>query len=797
MEKKYKVLFRYEPPIAGEHRVFVAGSFNGWRQDEFELLPRSGLYSCTLPLLAGRWEYKFIVDGRWMADETAELFADDGQGGRNSVVEVGMDGEVLYRVVLQCRPPQKVNRLFVAGDFNLWHPAQDRLLPQTDGSYALTLLLRAGSYQYKFMANDSWWVPDNLKTYKPFGNAALTVKGNSRRWHPGSSELLCYGLYGQYPPCAMEVGSDILRIQCRVWRGNAIRVRVCTPQGAWSLVLEYQDANYDYWAVHISGESVSQWYLQMDGETQTRYLFEDGAAVEARGKPFGVSKRSQPLSWLQQGIFYQIFCDRFANGDASLNPDFSEWYYQLPQGELAEEVRHQHFWFQPAWQDASVLTNHPQRYFVFYGGDLAGVLQKLDYLIELGITAIYFNPLVQAASNHKYDAVDFMQIDPHFGGNDAFKAVVTACHAAGIRVILDFAFNHVGVGFFAFQDCLKNGVKSRYFNWFDWYRFPLPSPIPDDFKATDYYQCWWGHATLPDLNFDLSRLHPEENYIADEKDAVVNEPLVQYLLEVAEFWVRDMQIDGFRLDVPNEVPFWFWKRFRSRVKSLNPACYLVGEIWHNANEWIGQYFDGVMNYSFFREPVLQCIGLGNWSVERLAATLFQGLRQYGFTAASLMMNLLDSHDTYRFLQASDGDVRRLICAVMLQMTWVGVPHLYYGDEIAMEGGGDPDNRRPMNWQWQQDKRAVALHESIRQLIALRRAHPCLVYGEVRLIKAAGGMLVYSRRLARQEFTIYLNLSDEVRSVDIMGEIVFCSAEQKQPSTATLELPEWSGVVIST
>ncbi len=335
------------------------------------------------------------------------------------------------------------------------------------------------------------------------------------------------------------------------------------------------------------------------------------------------------------------------------------------------------------------------------------------------------------------------------------------CHRKGIRLILDFAFNHVGTGFSAFQDCLKNGKASPYFNWFDWYKFPLPKEIPADFQAIDYYQCWWGHASLPDLNYDLERLHPDENYLFDEKDAAVNQPLVDYLMRVVEFWLTEMDIDGFRLDVPNEVPFWFWKKFRQKVKSLKPEAYLVGEIWHNAEEWLGNYFDAVMNYNYFREPMLHYFALQDLSGEKFLAALAGGLHNYGFTDLSLMMNLLDSHDTYRFLEAVNGDERKLKLAVLFQMGWIGVPHIYYGDEVGLRGGGDPDNRRPMNWNYFSDQHLSALHDFYAELLEIRKSHLCLVYGDVR-IKLYDELILLERILGEESILIIINNTETTK-----------------------------------
>ena len=453
-----------------------------------------------------------------------------------------------------------------------------------------------------------------------------------------------------------------------------------------------------------------------------------------------------------------------------MNPDFSEWYYAPLKNPLSPAVQQKMYSLEKDWNNYQILKNDSSRHYTFYGGDLVGVKQKIPYLKALGITCIYFNPLVQAASNHKYDTFDYLQIDPHFGGNQVFKDLVKECHENGISIILDFAFNHVGTGFFAFQDCLKNGRKSKYYDWFDWYRFPLPKQIPFDFKASDYYQCWWGHATLPDLNFDLKRFHPEENYIYDIEDAEANQPLINYLLQVVEFWLMEMDIDGFRLDVPNEVPFWFWKLFRNKVKSLKSDAYLIGEIWHNAEEWIGDYFDAVMNYSFFREPVLQYFALQNWSKQQFMKEMMQGLHSYGFYNLSLMMNVVSSHDTYRFLQACDGDIRKLKLALLYQMSWIGVPHLFYGDEIGMKGGNDPDNRRPMNWGFSENLDLQELHDFVQKLIAIRKSNQVLVYGDISIKENYQDLIFFERKSADKRIFVVINPTAQQKVFSFGSEI---------------------------
>ncbi len=303
----------------------------------------------------------------------------------------------------------------------------------------------------------------------------------------------------------------------------------------------------------------------------------------AKSIPFTVNPADYPVfqtpEWLQGGLIYQIFTDRFCNGKPSNDQDFREPYYAAnvkPEpGEILGTNR-EYFRLITDWKDIQPLRQSPWQepgipdWHCFYGGDIAGVIQKLDYLKDMGINIIYFNPLWEAKSNHKYDAADFAKPDPHFATEAELKELLALAHANGIRVILDVAFNHSGESFWAFQDTVEKGDKSAWWTWYDWYKWPLPNPLPEDFKPRDYYQCWWGIKDMPDLNFDLSRRHPYENYIRDKSNADVNWDLVNHILDSASWWISEIGMDGFRLDVPDEVPWWFWQLFRERIKGSNP-----------------------------------------------------------------------------------------------------------------------------------------------------------------------------------------------------------------------------------
>ncbi|MGE5572432.1 MAG: glycoside hydrolase family 13 protein [Bacteroidota bacterium] len=378
--------------------------------------------------------------------------------------------------------------------------------------------------------------------------------------------------------------------------------------------------------------------------------------------------------WVHDAVFYQIFPDRFANGDPANDPVGAR-----------------------PWGEAPTRDS-------FFGGDFQGVIDKIPYLAELGITAVWFNPIFESVSNHKYDTADYLRVDDSFGDLAKFRELVDALHAADIRVILDGVFNHTGDEFWAFQDVMEKGPASRYVNWYHIHDFPVrrhPKPT---------YEAWWGFADLPKLNMD-------------------NPEVRRYILDVVTFWMKEVGIDGWRLDVPNEVDHSFWKVFREHVKGINPDAYIVGEIWRNGAPWLaGDEFDAVMNY-VFRDAALDFFARRKTSTSELVASMEKLKADYPAQASAALLNLLGSHDTERVLTAFEGDRRRMIPAVVFQMTYPGVPIVYYGDEVGMMGGKDPGCRGTMIWDERlQDRELLGLY---RGLIRLRRGSAALRRGDMR------------------------------------------------------------------
>ncbi|MBB6636050.1 alpha-glycosidase [Cohnella thailandensis] len=398
-----------------------------------------------------------------------------------------------------------------------------------------------------------------------------------------------------------------------------------------------------------------------------------------------------PPAWVKDAVFYQIFPERFANGDPSISPKNAE-----------------------PWGGKPTPKN-------FFGGDLQGVLDHLDYIEKLGVNAIYFTPLFEATTNHKYDTRDYLKVDPHFGTNEKLKELVDACHARGIRVLLDAVFNHAGKTFPPFVDVLEKGAESPYANWFHVREFPLT--IKDGIPT---YETFAFEPIMPKLNTE-------------------NAEVKKYLLEVARYWVEEIGIDGWRLDVANEVDHEFWREFRKTVKSVNPDAYILGEIWHDSMPWLqGDQFDAVMNYPL-TNAVLDFFAKGKIDAAAFANRIGKQLASYPRQVNEAAFNLLGSHDTPRLLTLCKEDGHRMRLSALFQLTYPGTPCIYYGDEIGMTGEGDPDCRKCM--EWDEEKQDAEMLDFYRSTLALRAKHSALRSVDLRFLRAeeGGKVLVYERR----------------------------------------------------
>ncbi len=423
---------------------------------------------------------------------------------------------------------------------------------------------------------------------------------------------------------------------------------------------------------------------------------------------------SFPPSWVQDAVFYQIFPDRFRNGDPRNDPPNVR-----PWGE-------------------------PPTPKTFFGGDLAGVIEKFDYLLDLGVNALYFNPIFQSSSTHRYNTYDYFRIDPRLGDLRTFRRLLRLAHRHGVRIILDGVFNHCGRGFFPFQDLLENGPDSPYLDWFYVRGFPLHA-YEEGFPPN--YACWWNFRALPKLN--------------------VSNPQVRRLIfSVARYWLKQ-GADGWRLDVPNEIDDdVFWREFRRVVKRAHPEAYIVGEIWADGRRWLqGDQFDGITNYEL-RTVLLEWLVEDRYRALAFAHRLQALLSKYRPEVVHSQLNVLGSHDTPRLLTVVRGDLATVKLLWLFVMTWPGAPCIYYGDEIGMAGGSDPDCRRCFPWDergWNHD-----LRDYIRRLIAWRKALPALRRGETRILLAHPRQNIYAhgRGKGAEAVVAVLNACDSPRIFDI-------------------------------
>ena len=439
----------------------------------------------------------------------------------------------------------------------------------------------------------------------------------------------------------------------------------------------------------------------------------------------------QTPEWVKHAVFYQIFPDRYRRSNR----------VQHPRGIQLK-----------AW-------GTPPEAQGYQGGDLYGIAEKLDYIKDLGINTLYLNPIFAAASNHRYNAYDYLKVDPLLGGDEALRFLLDEAHARGIKVVLDLVPNHCGRGFWAFHHVLENGGNSPYIDWFTIEKFPLnPYPVSADLKPN--YACWWSEKSLPKLN-------------------VYNPGVRDYLLGVTRYWL-EFGIDGWRVDVAEEIKDDnFWREFRQAAHSVNPDAYLVAEIWHEAAHWLqGDMFDAVMNYQI-TGPIYNFFGRHNLNLEwkhqdvSLGATDAAGFKQaietmfsrYDWQVHYAQMNMLDSHDMPRGMWLLKNNEAAFKMAVLCQMTMPGAPVVYYGDEVGLSAGGDPFCREAFPWE-RVEKGEHPFHAFYKQAIALRHTVPALQTGDFAFLYADGETVAYRRRLNGQEAVVLFNVGKKQAAVSV-------------------------------
>ncbi len=449
--------------------------------------------------------------------------------------------------------------------------------------------------------------------------------------------------------------------------------------------------------------------------------------------------------WVYGGVMYQIFPERFSNGDSTINPkNLIDW------------------------------NSTPTR-LGFHGGDLIGVLNNLDHIESLGVNILYLNPIFLSSSTHKYDAWDHFKVDPTLGGDNALKDLINECHNRDMKVVLDCSLNHVHPRHFAFQDIIQNGENSKYKEWFTVFDYPVrfihrphlyantykvgwdgnqeeykqyldktfkETKVPVEIKDDDgpivepSFKAWWGVPDMPKINFESKEAR-------------------KWALDVTKYWIENFDIDGWRMDVAKELDFSFWKEFRDIAHGANKDTLLISEIFGDTSQWLqGDRFDGTMNYSF-RESMTDYFATKRITNKEFADSLANLYSMYSFEALSSCQNLLSSHDVKRFLNRCGNEKDGMLGAIFLQATFPGIAGIYYGDEIGLGGADDPFNREPFPWD---DKKSWNLEilDHLKNLMKIKREHSIFKYGRFELLNEHNDFVAFRRILKDESMLCIIN-----------------------------------------
>ncbi len=483
---------------------------------------------------------------------------------------------------------------------------------------------------------------------------------------------------------------------------------------------KYEDRLYAYYETELILQDVRLAYVFRIWEDKKGYYFSEDGLSETYNFALGYYNFFQmpfinavdiheEVGWMRQAVFYEIFVDRFCSG-----------------GDITQKN-----YVSLKWGDKPKPKG-------FAGGDFAGILLKLDYLRNLGVNAIYLTPIFCSVSNHKYDIFDYHMVDAQFGTNEEFRELVQEAHKKGIRIVLDAVFNHCSELLPQFQDVLKQGKESPYFDW-----FLIDGEKPDEDALN--YEVFAFCSYMPKLDTSNNRVQ-------------------EFLTDIAVSWIEKYDIDGWRLDVSDEISHDFWRLFRKKVKAVKKDCVIIGENWHDANSFLqGDQYDSIMNYAFTK-ACLDFYAFEVFCAQDFAWKLNHLLMRNTAQVNHMMMNLLDSHDTDRFYTSVHQNKNRVLSATAVMCMFVGTPCIYYGTEIPLEGGYDPDNRRCFDWDeshWDMTYRGL-----LQKLIGLRQEE-VVQKGTIR-IWAASELLWLSRKWNDEEIVLIVNQSGRNISVVFEG-----------------------------
>lgn len=456
-----------------------------------------------------------------------------------------------------------------------------------------------------------------------------------------------------------------------------------------------------------------EYYFSEDGLTET-YDFTDAYYNFFHMPYINEADLFPTVAWMKEAVFYQIFVDRFARGNFSKDASYINMAWEAKPNPVS-----------------------------FAGGDLLGIVDKLDYLKDLGISAIYLTPIFRSISNHKYDIIDYFQIDLHFGDEEDFKKLVANLHARGMKLVLDGVFNHMSKENPIFLDVMAKQKESIYYDWF----------YMNEDKT---YETFAKVPSMPKINTS-------------------NKKVQKYLIDVGKYWIEKFDIDGWRLDVSDEVSHDFWRAFRKEIKELKKDAVILGENWHDGSSFLmGDQFDSIMNYSFTKASLDYF--KGKIDAGAMAFRLNRVLIRNKDQVNRMNLNLLDTHDTLRFLTEVDRSEDKLLAGIALMTVFVGTPCMYYGTEIGLEGGYDPDSRRSFLWDRLGEKEYLI--RKIKEIFALK-GKECIKEGGIR-IKSKDELLIIQRFYQSSELKLVINLGED-RQIDLGGFTILTSNKYEDGS----------------
>lgn len=777
----------------------------------------NGFYEFTTPteLPAGDYEYKVALNHSWEGGGVPSQGNLSFHLDSPSVITFYFNyytsrvtDSTKYTPIPEEKLPRVVGTIqsaINAGDD--WNPQTSTAIMRDDdfdNIYQYTALVPRGNYEFKITLGPSWDENYGLNGQRDGSNIPLNVAYDTqitfyydalshRIWtdyNAPSTELdndIHYDelkhdtrdAFFRYPFGAVKTGETVtLRIQAKKHDLESAKIsywddiKKTRNELPMYKVGESSDGKYEYWEVQLKFEYPTRiwYYFVLKDGTKTAYYGDDdeqlggvGKATDTVNKDFVLVVYDENLDtpdWMKGVVMYQIFPDRFYDGDPSNNrlKQYSRGY---------EPVEYHEDWYElpdnPNYKDREGYTGDGIWNNDFFGGDLQGIIEKLDYLKELGISVIYLNPIFQSPSNHRYDTSDYKKIDELLGDLDTFKELMREAHARGIKVILDGVFNHTSddsIYFDRYGKYLDTGIGA-YQAW----RLKVQSPYSEWYEIRDdgSYDGWWGFDSMPvirSVNGSEYNVESWANFIINDEEAV------------AKYWLnpdgdRDAGADGWRLDVANEVAGDFWAHFRKAIDTVKPGAPMIAELWEDASlELLGNSFNSVMNY-LFRNAVISFIldetfYDGNVThtpidAEKLDERLMSIYERYPLPVFYSTMNLLGSHDTMRILtvfgydsadegknsqEAKEQAIKRLKLATILQMGYPGMPSIYYGDEAGLSGGKDPDCRRTFPW----GKENTELQEFFKKVISIRNENQVLKTGDLQTLYAQGDVYAYGRRI---------------------------------------------------